>query len=104
MNRTIAIVGAPTSIGIRTCHSGEPRHLDRAPGVFRELGLVQRLRASDLGDVIPPAYRDYVRPRFHHGKVLRLRLRLPNRKGGWRPALRGVFAGFTRLIAQRVAL
>src|SRR5882672_11711501 len=62
MNRTITIVGAPTSIGIRTYDSGEPRHLDRAPGVFRELGLVQRLGASDLGDVIPPAYRDYVRP------------------------------------------
>ena len=62
MNRSIAIVGAPTSIGIRTYDNGEPRHLDRAPGVLRELGLVQRLGASDLGDVIPPAYRDYVRP------------------------------------------
>src|SRR5258707_15625436 len=62
MNRTITIVGAPTSIGIRTYDSGEPRHLDSAPGVFRELGPVQRLGDSDLGDVIPPAYRDYVRP------------------------------------------
>jgi len=62
MNRSIAIVGAPTNIGIRTCDSGEPRQLDRAPGVLRELGLVQRLDASDLGDVIPPPYRDYVRP------------------------------------------
>jgi arginase len=61
MNRSIAIVGAPTSIGIRTYDSGESRHLDRAPGVLRELGLVQRLGASDLGDVIPPPYRDYVR-------------------------------------------
>jgi arginase len=62
MNRSIAIVGAPTSLGIRTYDSGEPRQLDRAPGVLRELGLVQRLGASDLGDVISPAYRDYVRP------------------------------------------
>ncbi len=31
INRSIAIVGAPTSIGIRTYDSGEPRHLDRAP-------------------------------------------------------------------------
>jgi arginase len=62
MSRSIAIVGAPTSIGIRTYDSGEPRQLDRAPGVLREFGLVQRLSASDLGDVIPPAYRDYVRP------------------------------------------
>src|SRR5713226_1768287 len=62
MNRGIAIVGAPSSIGIRPYDSGETRQLDRAPAVFRELGLVQRLGASDLGDVIPPAYRDYVRP------------------------------------------
>ena len=62
MNRSIAIVGAPTSIGIRTYDSGEPRQLDRAPGVLRDLGLVQRLGGSDLGDVIPPAYRDYIRP------------------------------------------
>ena len=62
MNRNIAIVGAPTSIGIRTYDSGEPRHLDRAPGVLRELGLEQRLRASDLGDVIPLPYRDFIRP------------------------------------------
>jgi arginase len=62
MHRSIAIVGAPSSIGIRPYDSGESRQLDRAPGVLRELGLVQRLGASDLGDVIPPAYRDYVRP------------------------------------------
>jgi arginase len=62
MRRNIAILGAPTSIGIRTYDSGEPRQLDRAPEVLRGLGLVQRLHASDLGDVRPPAYRDYVRP------------------------------------------
>jgi arginase len=62
MRRNIAILGAPTSIGIRTYDSGAPRQLDRAPGVLRGLGLVQRLHASDLGDVRPPAYRDYVRP------------------------------------------
>src|SRR6202049_2364777 len=62
MDRSIAIVGAPSSIGIKPYDSGEARQLDRAPRVFRELGLVQRLRASDLGDVIPPAYRDYIRP------------------------------------------
>jgi arginase len=62
MNRTIAIVGAPSSIGIRPYDNGEPRQLDRAPGVLRELGLAQILDASDLGDVIPAPYRDYVRP------------------------------------------
>ena len=48
--------------GIRPYDSGEARQLDRAPGVLREFGLVKTLGASDLGDVIPLAYRDYVRP------------------------------------------
>jgi arginase len=62
MHRSITIVGAPSSIGIRPYDSGEARQLDRAPSVLRELGLVKGLGASDLGDVIPLAYRDYVRP------------------------------------------
>jgi arginase len=62
VHRSIAIVGAPSSIGIRPYDSGEARQLDRAPGALRELGLVNGLDASDLGDVIPLPYRDYVRP------------------------------------------
>ena len=62
MKRPIAIVGAPSSIGIRPYDTGEARHLDQAPGVFRQLQLVERLGAIDQGDVHPPAYRDYVRP------------------------------------------
>ena len=62
MSRSIAILGAPSSIGIRPYDNGETRQLNRTPGVLRELGLVQHLGASDQGDVIPPAYRDYVRP------------------------------------------
>jgi len=62
VNRPIAIVGAPSAIGIRPYDSGEARHVDRAPGVLRALGVVERLGAADLGDVVPPAYRDYVRP------------------------------------------
>jgi hypothetical protein len=42
-HRRIAIGGAPTSIGIRSYDSGEPRHLDRAPGVLRELGTYRGL-------------------------------------------------------------
>jgi arginase len=62
VNRGIVVVGAPSSIGIRPYDSGETRQVDQAPRVLRELGLVQRLHAADLGDVIPPAYRDYLRP------------------------------------------
>ena len=62
MDRPIAVIGAPSSIGIRPYDSGEARHLDRAPQVLRELGVVERLDAKDLGDVVPPAYRDFARP------------------------------------------
>lgn len=59
----IAVIGAASSIGIRPYDDrDEARHLDRAPGVLRSLGLVERLAAVDLGDVAPPPYRDYTRP------------------------------------------
>jgi arginase len=62
MNRPIAVIGAPSSIGIRPYDDGVVRHIDRAPGVLRERGLIERLGAIDLGDVASPPYRDYVRP------------------------------------------
>ncbi|MGH7572183.1 MAG: arginase family protein [Gemmatimonadota bacterium] len=55
----IAVIGAPTSIGIRPYDDGTARGLDQAPGVFRELGLLERLGAEDRGDVRPPPYRDF---------------------------------------------
>src|SRR5262249_41566300 len=58
----IALVGAPSSIGVRRYGSGQVRQLDRAPGVLREHGIVERLGASDLGDVVPPEYCDFLRP------------------------------------------
>jgi arginase len=61
MTRPIAIVGASSSIGIRPYDDGEMRQLSRAPDVLRERGLIRRLDAIDLGDVVPPPYRDYVR-------------------------------------------
>jgi arginase len=62
MNRPIAVVGAPSSIGIRPYDDGEARHLDRASRVLPERGLISWLGAIDTGDVVPPPYRDYVRP------------------------------------------
>jgi arginase len=63
MRRPVTVMGAPSSIGIRPYdESGEARHLDRAPGTLRELGVVTRFGAADLGDVLPPPYRDYTRP------------------------------------------
>ncbi len=62
MNRPIAIVGAPSSIGIRPYDDGGVRRLDLAPAALLEQGLAARLGASDRGDVVPPPYRDLVRP------------------------------------------
>ena len=62
MGRPIAVVGAPSSIGAHPYADGEARHLDRAPDVLRERGLIERLHAVDFGDVTPHAYRDYTRP------------------------------------------
>jgi arginase len=62
MARAIAVVGAPSSIGIRPYDDGVARHLNRAPHVLRERGLIKRLGAEDLGDVAPPSYQDFVRP------------------------------------------
>lgn len=60
--RGVALLGAPSNIGIRPYDDGTLRALDRAPGVLRSLGLVQRLGAEDLGDVVPPPYEDFERP------------------------------------------
>lgn len=62
MDRPIAIVGAPSSIGIRPYDEGGVRRLDLAPAVLRDQGIETRLAARDLGDVVPPPYRDFVRP------------------------------------------
>ncbi len=66
MRRPVTIIGAASSIGIRPYdQSAEARHLDRVPSVLRELGLVARLDADDLGDVAPPPYLDFTRPPAH---------------------------------------
>jgi arginase len=63
MPRPIAVLGAPSSIGLRPDdETGEPQTVSRAPGVLRELGLVERLNATDLGDLLPPPYQDFTRP------------------------------------------
>lgn len=65
MNRAIAVIGAPSSIGIRPYDDGETRHLNRAADVLRGRGLIERIGAGDFGDVVPPPYRDFTRPPAH---------------------------------------
>jgi arginase len=62
MPRPIALVGAPSAIGIRPYDDGRARRLDLAPRALREQDLVARIGARDTGDVVPPPYRDFVRP------------------------------------------
>jgi arginase len=61
--REIALIGAPSSIGIRPYdESGLVREIHRAPALFRELELGRRVGALDMGDVLPPPYVDFDRP------------------------------------------
>jgi arginase len=52
--------------------------------VLRERGLISRLHAVDLGDVVAPAYRDYARPA--HG-----------------PRNEALLAAYSRLLSERVS-
>jgi arginase len=60
--RSLALLGAPSSIGIRPYDDGAIRRLYQAPAALRALDLAARLGAHDLGDVAPPPYEDFVRP------------------------------------------
>jgi arginase len=84
VKRSIAVVGAASSIGIRPYDDSRPRRLDLAPSVLREHGMVTRLAACDAGDVVPPAYRDVVRP-------------------GLRPRNEAEVAAYSRELAARIA-
>jgi arginase len=84
MNRPVALVGAPSSIGIRPYDDGRARRLDLAPRALRDRGLVERLGARDHGDVRPPPYVDFQRP-------------------GRRPRNEPGVAAYSRALAERVA-
>jgi arginase len=60
--RHVAVVGAPSSIGLRPHETGTPQEVNRAPETLRDLRVVERLDATDLGDVLPPPYEDFERP------------------------------------------
>jgi arginase len=62
VNRAIALLGAPSNIGIRPYDDGRLRGLDRAPAALRARGLAARLHADDVGNVVPPEYVDFTRP------------------------------------------
>lgn len=62
MQKPIAILGAPSNLGLKPYRDGRARGVSEAPSVYRELGIVRRLNATDLGDITAPDYVDYERP------------------------------------------
>ena len=48
MDRQIAVIGAPSNLGIRPYDDGQERNLDRSPGVLRERGLIQRIGGIEI--------------------------------------------------------
>jgi arginase len=60
---SVAVIGAPSAIGISPYREGGMRRLDLAPAALRDHGVIARLGATDLGDAAPPpGYADVLRP------------------------------------------
>jgi len=62
MRRSLNVVGALSNVGARPYEDGAARDLHLAPDVLRERGLITRLGAIDMGDVVAPAYLDFSKP------------------------------------------
>lgn len=54
--RRIAVLDAPSNLGLRPPSPGTVPGCAKAPGALRDHGLVARLRAFDAGCVVPPRY------------------------------------------------
>ena len=56
--KNLHVIGAVTNLGLKPYDDCRPRGVDRAAAVYRELGLIERLGATDRGDVVAQPYRD----------------------------------------------
>ncbi len=54
--RPIVVLGAPSNLGLRPLRPGHEPGVRRMPDALRAAGIVERLGASDAGDVVPAAY------------------------------------------------
>jgi arginase len=61
-NRAIAVLDAPSVLGLRPPAPGRVPGCWRLPEALRRHGLVERLRAADAGGVEPPPYRPGIDP------------------------------------------
>lgn len=55
--RPLAVLDAPSNLGLRPPEEGAVPGCHKAPGVFRDAGLLARLSAIDAGVVTPARYR-----------------------------------------------
>lgn len=56
VRRKIAVLDAPSNLGLRPPRPGHVPGVWRLPGALRAQGLLERLPARDAGEVRPPAY------------------------------------------------
>ena len=71
-SRALEIIGAPSNLGLRPPKPGHEPGVWQAPKVLRELGVIGRLSAKDLGDLERPAYHPEPDPvtNFRNGAAL----------------------------------
>jgi arginase len=67
--RNLAVLDAPSNLGLRPLRPGHVPGVWRLPGALRAQGLVERLQALDAGEVAPVAYSPAPDPRtgFRNG-------------------------------------
>jgi len=62
MTRQIAVLDAPSNLGLMPPSPGVEPGVSRLPDVLRERGLISRIGAIDAGRVVPPTYDPAVDP------------------------------------------
>jgi arginase len=61
-HRHLAILDAPSNLGLKPLSPGKEPGVKNMPGTLRAHGILQRLRAEDAGMVIAPAYIEAIDP------------------------------------------
>ena len=59
-HRRLAIIDAPSNLGLKLPSHGREPGVRYMPAVLREHGLFTRLQAEDSGTILPPPYADFV--------------------------------------------
>jgi arginase len=62
MHRHLAILDAPSNLGLKPPSPGKEPGVKNMPGALRAHGIVQRLRAENAGSVVPAAYASTIDP------------------------------------------